>query len=41
PGGAWVHGLWENVVYVSSDKGRKHHKNANAFQTIVMEKRWH
>jgi hypothetical protein len=24
PGGAWVHGLWENVAYVSADKGRKH-----------------
>jgi hypothetical protein len=24
PGGAWVHGLWENMVYVLADKGRKH-----------------
>ena len=30
-GGAWVHGLWENVVYVSADKGRKH----QAFGTDV------
>jgi len=23
PGGAWVHGLWEIMVYVSLDIGRK------------------
>ena len=24
PGGAWVHRLWKNVVYVSADIGRKY-----------------
>lgn len=24
PGGAWVHGLWENMEYVLADKERKH-----------------
>jgi len=24
PGGAWVHELWENMVYVLADKGGKH-----------------
>ncbi|QDR81396.1 hypothetical protein [Sporomusa termitida] len=24
PGGAWVQGLWEIMVYVSSDVDRKH-----------------
>ncbi|XEQ97801.1 hypothetical protein SPX_26650 [Sporomusa paucivorans] len=28
PGGAWVQGLWENVEYVPTDKGRKHYKEA-------------
>jgi hypothetical protein len=29
PGWAWFHGLWEKMVHVSLDVGRKHHKNAN------------
>ena len=40
PGDDWVYGIWEKMVYVSADKGRKHHKNAKAFPTIVMEKMW-
>jgi len=24
PGGDWVQGMWENMVYVSADVGRKH-----------------
>jgi REP element-mobilizing transposase RayT len=33
----WVHGLWENVVYVSANKGREQHKKCTS--RIIMEKR--
>jgi hypothetical protein len=37
PGGAWGHGLWKNVVYVSVDMVRKHDKKGNANRWDDME----
>lgn len=38
PGGAWVHGLWEIVDYVSSDMARKHDKMQRSINWIIIKK---